>query len=567
MNFIFRRFSIRQIFIALVTVIAMLMALIVLAAYEEENANMALNRANEQRFSSFLLAAELRQSSDDLTRLARTYVVTGDPVYAQHYQTVLDIRDGRRARPQHYERIYWDFFDAEGRAPRPDSNVSAALTDLMRENGFTAAELSKLTEAKNISDTLVQIETRAMEMVKAQRAAGASANRNELEQARQMMHDASYHQNKARIMHPVDEFFAMLDQRTAGQVQQAQEAADRMTRVVYLLIGVSLVVLTGTLLVVYKAIAGPLAGAVEVARRVSHGDLTAPIDVGYKGETRMLLYALKEMRDGLTCIVRQVREGADSIRVSAAQVASGSQDLSSRTEEQAGSLEETAASMEQMNANVQRNAGNAQRASQLAGTASQVAREAGSVVAEVVTTMASIKDSSHRIVEIITVIDGIAFQTNILALNAAVEAARAGTQGRGFAVVAGEVRNLAQRAAAAAKEIKLLIDNSVDKVESGNLLVKKAGQTMADVVESVQRVNDLMGDIASASVEQSSGLQQISMAVKQLDDVTQQNATLVEQTSSASDSMQEQANRLAQLVGEFKLLPNFDEEIPLLLVD
>ena len=183
-NFIFRRFSIRQIFIALVTVIAMLMALIVLAAYEEENANMALNRANEQRFSSFLLAAELRQSSDDLTRLARTYVVTGDPVYAQHYQTVLDIRDGRRARPQHYERIYWDFFDAEGRAPRPDSNVSAALTDLMRENGFTAAELSKLTEAKNISDTLVQIETRAMEMVKAQRAAGASANRNELEQAR-----------------------------------------------------------------------------------------------------------------------------------------------------------------------------------------------------------------------------------------------------------------------------------------------------------------------------------------------------------------------------------------------
>ncbi|HZG19376.1 MAG TPA: methyl-accepting chemotaxis protein [Herbaspirillum sp.] len=569
MHFIYQRFSIRQIFIALVVVIALLMSLVATAAFEEERAHRALNLANEQRFDSFLLAAELRQSSDDLTRMVRTYVVTGDVRFAQHYQAVLDIREGRRARPQHYERIYWDFVEADGRVPRPDSALTIALEELMRQNGFTAAELGKLGEAKNISDSLARLESVAMDMVSAQQALaerGAAVDEGELERARRMMHDATYHQNKARIMQPLDEFFAMLDQRTAAQVQRAREVAERMTRLVYLLIGLSLLVLVGTLVVVYKAIAGPLTGAVEVARRVAHGDLTASIEVGYKGETRLLLHALQDMRDGLASIVRQVRHGAESIRVSATEVASGSQNLSSRTEQQAGSLQQTAASMEEMNATVQRNAGNAQRASQFAGTASQVAQQAGLVVGEVVQTMASIKESSHRIVEIIAVIDGIAFQTNILALNAAVEAARAGTQGRGFAVVAGEVRNLAQRAAAAAKEIKTLIDSSVSRVETGNLLVRKAGQTMAEVVQSVQRVSDVIVDIAGASVQQSTGLQQISQAVKQLDDVTQQNATLVEQASAASESMQQQAIRLAHLVGEFQLLPTLDDDMPYLMI-
>ncbi|WP_343653204.1 methyl-accepting chemotaxis protein [Herbaspirillum sp.] len=569
MHFIYQRFSIRQIFIALVVVIALLMSLVATAAFEEERAHRALNLANEQRFDSFLLAAELRQSSDDLTRMVRTYVVTGDVRFAQHYQAVLDIREGRRARPQHYERIYWDFVEADGRVPRPDSALTIALEELMRQKGFTAAELGKLGEAKNISDSLARLESVAMDMVSAQQALaerGAAVDEGELERARRMMHDATYHQNKARIMQPLDEFFAMLDQRTAAQVQRAREVAERMTRLVYLLIGLSLLVLVGTLVVVYKAIAGPLTGAVEVARRVAHGDLTASIEVGYKGETRLLLHALQDMRDGLASIVRQVRHGAESIRVSATEVASGSQNLSSRTEQQAGSLQQTAASMEEMNATVQRNAGNAQRASQFAGTASQVAQQAGLVVEEVVQTMASIKESSHRIVEIIAVIDGIAFQTNILALNAAVEAARAGTQGRGFAVVAGEVRNLAQRAAAAAKEIKTLIDSSVSRVETGNLLVRKAGQTMAEVVQSVQRVSDVIVDIAGASVQQSTGLQQISQAVKQLDDVTQQNATLVEQASAASESMQQQAIRLAHLVGEFQLLPTLDDDMPYLMI-
>ncbi|MBH1984821.1 MAG: MCP four helix bundle domain-containing protein, partial [Burkholderiales bacterium] len=276
-----------------------------------------------------------------------------------------------------------------------------------------------------------------------------------------------------------------------------------------------------------RAITQPINAAVKVAQTVASGDLTSHIEVHTTEETGQLLQALKDMNSSLVNIVAQVRSGTETIATASTEIASGNLDLSSRTEEQASSLEETASSMEELTATVRQNADNAQQANQLALSASGVAVKGGEVVGKVVETMDAINDSSRKIVDIISVIDGIAFQTNILALNAAVEAARAGEQGRGFAVVASEVRNLAQRSAAAAKEIKTLIGDSVVAVDAGSKLVGEAGNTMAEIVASVQRVTDIMAEISLATQEQSSGIDQINQAIGQMDQVTQQNAALV----------------------------------------
>jgi len=300
-------------------------------------------------------------------------------------------------------------------------------------------------------------------------------------------------------------------------------------------------------------ITGPLTVAVGVARGIADGDLTARIVVRSKDEVGMLLSALKDMNSSLLRIVGDVRGGTDAIATASGQIASGNLDLSSRTEEQASSLEQTAAAMEQLSATVKQNSDNAVQANSLANSASTVAAEGGDVVGEVISTMRSIDASSKKIVDIISVIDGIAFQTNILALNAAVEAARAGEQGRGFAVVASEVRSLAQRSAAAAKEIKTLIGDSVEKVGAGTRLVEKAGVTMNDVVASVKRVTDVVSEISAASREQSEGIDQVKHAVTQMDSVTQQNAALVEEAAAAAQSLQQQADNLARIVSVFKL--------------
>jgi methyl-accepting chemotaxis protein len=321
------------------------------------------------------------------------------------------------------------------------------------------------------------------------------------------------------------------------------------------LTGMVFAVFLGTVICIWlvRAIARPLADAVQVARSVAAGDLTRHIEVKTSDETGQLLQALKDMNESLVRIVSEVRVGTDTIATASSEIASGNLDLSSRTETQASSLEETASSMEELTSTVTQNASSAQQANQLAMSASEVAVKGGAVVAQVVDTMGSINASARKIVDIIGVIDSIAFQTNILALNAAVEAARAGEQGKGFAVVATEVRHLAQRSAAAAKEIKALIDDSVEKVDLGAQLVDQAGDTMQEIVASVKRVTDIMGEISTASQEQTDGIQQVNQAINQMDEVTQQNAALVEEAAAAAESLQDQATHLAQVVGVFKL--------------
>lgn len=308
-------------------------------------------------------------------------------------------------------------------------------------------------------------------------------------------------------------------------------------------------------------ISRPLVNAVAIAKTVASGNLTSTIHVSSSDETGQLLWALKDMNDKLREIVGRVRAGTDVISTAASEIADGNLDLSARTEQQASSLEETASSMEELTSTVKQNSDNARRANQLASSASGIATQGGAVVAQVVSTMSSINASSSKIVDIISVIDGIAFQTNILALNAAVEAARAGEQGRGFAVVASEVRNLAQRSASAAREIKELITDSVAEVEAGSKLVAQAGKTMEEIVASVKKVSDIVSEITAAGAEQETGIEQINQAIVEMDSVTQQNAALVEQAAAASASLQEQTSNLVNVVSVFTLTHSQEEHV------
>jgi len=339
--------------------------------------------------------------------------------------------------------------------------------------------------------------------------------------------------------------------RASAAAAEAGSKRATLLSLIAMVLGSGAAIVAGV--VVSRSIVRPLDRAVEVAKTVAAGDLRARIEVTSNDETGQLLQALKDMNASLKQIVSKVRSGAETISVASDEIATGNMDLSSRTEQQAGALEETASSMEELTSTVKQNADNARQASQLAISACDVALKGGDVVERAVTTMASISESSKQIVDIIGVIDGIAFQTNILALNAAVEAARAGEQGRGFAVVASEVRNLAQRSATAAKEIKSLIGDSVERVEAGSALVNETGATMSEIVASVKRVMDIMAEISAASVEQGAGIEQINIAVTEMDTTTQQNAALVEEAAAAAQALREQTVALNEVVGVFKL--------------
>jgi len=345
-------------------------------------------------------------------------------------------------------------------------------------------------------------------------------------------------------------FQQMLFKNANEQIEVLDQSA-RRSLIVLSLIALVVSIVLGIMLA--RSITTPLKRAVSLARQVASGDLTTEIRAESRDEVGDLLDALKTMSTSLHKTVTEVRAGTETIVTASRQIASGNMDLSSRTEQQASSLEETASSMEEITSTVRQNADNARQANVLAKNASQIALHGGDVVSQVVSTMASINASSKKIGDIIAVIDGIAFQTNILALNAAVEAARAGEQGRGFAVVASEVRNLAQRSAAAAKEIRGLISDSVAKVDAGGRLVGEAGTTMQEIVQGIGRVTDIMAEIASASAEQTTGIEQVNEAITQMDGVTQQNAGLVEEAAAAAAALQEQATSLAQLVSVFNL--------------
>ena len=357
-----------------------------------------------------------------------------------------------------------------------------------------------------------------------------------------------------------DRYLKSLDDlRTAMATQLAASQSDTGAQAkasqVLLGVGTLIAVALGALLAftVTRSIVRPVQQGKQAAESIADGDLTHPITTTHNDETGQLLQALATMQSRLATIVGNVRHSAEAVATASAEIASGNNDLSARTEQQASALEETAASMEELGSTVRQNADNARQANQLAMSASTVAIQGGQVVAEVVDTMKGINESSKKIADIISVIDSIAFQTNILALNAAVEAARAGEQGRGFAVVASEVRNLAQRSAEAAKEIKGLIGTSVERVERGSALVDRAGATMSEVVASIRRVTDIMGEISAASSEQSSGVGQVGEAITQMDQATQQNAALVEQSAAAADSLKTQAGQLVEAVAVFRL--------------
>jgi methyl-accepting chemotaxis protein len=359
--------------------------------------------------------------------------------------------------------------------------------------------------------------------------------------------------NQAKYFTALDKFLAYQNSQMEQAGLDSAKLASQTSALIMILALLASAVSALVAIMVTRSITKPLNEAVAVAERVANGDLSSDIETQSRDETGQMMQALKEMNASLVKIVGEVRDGTETIASVSREIADGNLDLSTRTEEQAASLQETASSMRDLTNTVKTNADNALQANQLASSASDVAARGGKVVSQVVDTMGSINSSSKKIVDIIGVIDGIAFQTNILALNAAVEAARAGEQGRGFAVVASEVRNLAQRSAAAAKEIKTLIGDTVDKVTVGSKLVEQAGLTMDEVVASVKRVTDIMGEITAASQDQSMGIERINSSIAQMDDVTQQNAALVEEAAAAAESMQHQASNLAKVVSVFNL--------------
>jgi methyl-accepting chemotaxis protein len=429
----------------------------------------------------------------------------------------------------------------------------ARIVEVRKETDVTTERMGKLVRSVRAKELFAEINEARAKTQPLIDTVLALVDEDKVDEARASL--------RASVQTSQEKWVTALDGMIARQVMQNDELVAQLNReydgaLRWTLGSLALAIVCGTLSALYitRSIVVPLNHAVDVARTVAGGDLTTEFaeETG-SNETASLLRALARMNASLLSIVGQVRSGTDMIATASSEIASGNLDLSSRTEQQASSLEETASSMEEMTSTTRHNADNARQANELAVSAQQVAQKGGAVVAQVVGTMNEINDASKKIVEIISVIDGIAFQTNILALNAAVEAARAGEQGRGFAVVASEVRNLAQRSAAAAKDIKHLIGDSVDKVASGTALVGEAGLTMTEIVASIGRVTDIMSGITEASREQLAGIDQINQAISEMDTVTQQNAALVEEAAAAAASLQEQSGALAQVVSVFKL--------------
>ncbi|WP_337880134.1 methyl-accepting chemotaxis protein [Rheinheimera sp.] len=536
--------TVKQLFTVLVLVMAALMAALAVAQYRLSELNQQVSRTHQQRYQSYLLADELRQSSDDLTRLARTYVVTQDPRYEQVYNRILRIRNGELPRPQDYQRIYWDFYTADGRPPRPDSNGQMPLLELMQQAGFTEQELAKLAEASQNSNALVNTEVIAMNAVKGLVPDGKGQfvpGKADLAQARALMHDDAYHQSKARIMRPIDEFFVLLDTRTLDAVQQAEEAAATMKTVIYVMqLAIVLLLalaLSYSYLLLRKKLGGEPQYAEQVISRVAAGDLTVKVQL-LNGDHSSMLAGMAKMIAKLSQIIQQVRASTDSLLVASEQMNATAQALSQSSSQQAASVEETSAAMEQMSVSISQNSDNAKTTNEIATKAASRAQHGGQAVLQTVSAM-------KQIAQKISIVDDIAYQTNLLALNAAIEAGRAGEHGRGFAVVAAEVRKLAARSQTAAKEIGEVAGQSVT-------LAEQAGGLLAQIVPAIEQTAELVQEIAASSQEQSAGTCGINEAIAQISLTTQHNAAASEELSSTSEQLTQQAEDLQQMVSYFK---------------
>ncbi len=577
--------TIKNLFLALLAALTLLLCLVLLSVISLKSASDEVDRSADLRYRSYLLADELRQSSDDLTRLARTYAVTGDAKYEKQYFDILDIRNGKKPRPEHYERIYWDFVAAGIDKPQPDG-ATASLQALMKEAGFSEQEFAKLKEAQNNSDALVKNETIAMNAVKGlfDDGTGQFTKKGDpdLELARKLTHDENYHKYKAQIMKPVDEFLELLDKRTSAAVEQAKQAETRMQYWVTGLVLFSIAFLVVALLTVYRRIIAALGGepavASEVVKQVAAGDLSVEIPVANTDSTS-LLAAMKVMQSNLQKLIGEIQTDADMVASAAKKMTIAAEDVAWSSNQQSASSLEIAAAMEQSTVSINLMSDSANRAQTISGDSELLMNETSGVVSEAVNRIAKIAtvveqasqtvrtvgQESENVSKIVLVIKEVADQTNLLALNAAIEAARAGEQGRGFAVVADEVRKLAERTTQSTQEITTMIssmqssardavtciEDAVANVNEGVILTKRVGESVSRLGASSHEVKGVIIDVSSALREQNAASNEIARNVEQIAQTGERNSGAVGAVAKAATELQQLANSLTDSARHF----------------
>ena len=577
--------TIKNLFLALLAALTLLLCLVLLSVISLKSASDEVARSADLRYRSYLLADELRQSSDDLTRLARTYAVTGDAKYEKQYFDILDIRNGKKPRPEHYERIYWDFVAAGIDKPQPDG-ATASLQALMKEAGFSEQEFAKLKEAQNNSDALVKNETIAMNAVKGlfDDGTGQFTKKGDpdLELARKLTHDENYHKYKAQIMKPVDEFLELLDKRTSAAVEQAKQAETRMQYWVTGLVLFSIAFLVVALLTVYRRIIAALGGepavASEVVKQVAAGDLSVEIPVANTDSTS-LLAAMKVMQSNLQKLIGEIQTNADMVASAAKKMTIAAEDVAWSSNQQSASSLEIAAAMEQLTVSINLMSDSANRAQTISGDSELLMNETSGVVSEAVNRIAKIAtvveqasqtvrtvgQESENVSKIVLVIKEVADQTNLLALNAAIEAARAGEQGRGFAVVADEVRKLAERTTQSTQEITTMIssmqssardavtciEDAVANVNEGVILTKRVGESVSRLGASSHEVKGVIIDVSSALREQNAASNEIARNVEQIAQTGERNSGAVGAVAKAATELQQLANSLTDSARHF----------------